>query len=159
MDNIPELSLDVLGLRIGYLVIRVERNIDHEHWDVQLFCQVFVPFDHAVTDVVTAKYKVRHRHILLRSGFQFCISKGDTCICADIVGVALALCLVTHSLTAASCCNTSCLVFRVADIQSKGLRNFYREVAGTPANHLSAFFGLHRITVSLCRDLAQLKLC
>ena len=158
MDRGPELCFDILHLSIRNLIIGVERDIDHDQRNVQLFGEVLVPFDHAVADVVAAEQKIRLGHVLLRSILDLGVSQADTGIRTDIIGIAVCFTYFTQTGAAAACSNAGSLVFRVNDGQAQCFRDLYREIAGAPANHLAAFFGFLCIRVSLGCDLAQLVL-
>ena len=118
MDSIPELLTDISHLGIGYLVIRVKRNIDHDQRNVQLYSQVLIPFDHTVTDIVAAKQEIRLGHILLRRILYLAVGQADTGICTDIVGITVCFTDLTHTLAATSGCDTGCLVLRITDVKA-----------------------------------------
>ena len=138
LDGCAELIAHISDFRIGYFVIRVEGDIDHDHRNIEFLCEVLIPLDHAVADVVATEKKIGLGHILLGSALDLRICKADPCVSADIVGVAVCLGDVAHALAGAACSDTCCLVLGIDNCQSEGLRNFYGEVAGAPANHLTA---------------------
>ena len=45
MDSIPELSAYISYLCIRYLIIRIERDIQHDHRDTELLREILIPFD------------------------------------------------------------------------------------------------------------------
>ena len=155
-DRIQELRTDVGDLRIGDFVIRIEGDIDHDHRDVQLSCEVLIPFDHAVADIVAAEHIVRQRHRLFRCFRPARIGQRDPGIGADIIGITLSFGNGTQAFAAASGSDRCSLILGIADIESQRFRDLDREVAGAPADQFPAGFRFRHIVIGLLRDHIQL---
>lgn len=58
---------------------------------MKLFCNVFIPFDYGVTDIIAAEYEVRHGNIACRTVLNIHISQVDPCIGAQVIGIPITL--------------------------------------------------------------------
>ena len=158
MYHIPELGGDVLHQRVGHVVIGVEGDIQHDHGNVQLLRQILIPLDHAVADVIAAQHHIGHGHVLLGAGFQLGVGHGDTGVGADVIGVAIGLRHVAHTLTGAACGDTGGLILRIYGGDAQGLRDLHGEVAGYPCHGDAVLLGLDGVHKGVSGDLAQLIL-
>ena len=155
LDGCAELVADIGDFSVGYFVVRVKGDIDHDHGDIEFLRQVLIPLDHAVADIITTEKEIGLGHILLRRALNLGIGKADPCVRADVVGISVCFTDVAHALAGAAGRDTCRLVLGVNYCQAKGLGNFHGEVAGAPTYHFTAFLGSLCGRICFCCDLAK----
>ena len=156
--HIPELGRDVVDDGLGHVVVGVEGDVQHQHGHAQILCQILIPLDHAVADVVAAQHHIGHGHFLLGALLQLCVSQRDSCVSADVVGIAIGLCHVAHTLAGAAGGDTGCLVLGIHGGDPQRLGDLDGEVAGYPCHDLAFLLCLESVGVGIGGDFAQLVL-
>ena len=139
--------------------ITMQRNI-------QLYSQVFIPFQQCITNVVTCDYQIGQRNISCRRvnqniGFLTC----DSCffqtfhvthvystIRTAVDVVAFSCCNVQHIDSTFSCADTCCVCFGVNHSDTHCYAEFGRSYGCGPTNKVASCFSFLLRPGQLCSD-------
>ena len=160
-------SVSELVCNICFCIFRnrhcvVERYIDNDARNIQLYSQVFIPFQQCITNVVTCDYQIGQRNISCRRvnqyiGFLTC----DSCffqtfhvthvystIRTAVDVVAFSCCNVQHIDSTFSCADTCCVCFGVNHSDTHCYAEFGRSYGCGPTNKVASCFSFSCVLVS-----------
>jgi hypothetical protein len=117
-NGLQELPLDVPDILIAHLVLMVEGQVEHDHGDIQFLCDVLIPLEHGVADVVAAEDQVRLGDISRRAVQQLHICQINPGVGTDIRRISVALGVVDKFLGAFARADGGGVVFGIHGVMS-----------------------------------------
>ena len=122
----------------------VKGKIKENHGNIERFGNILIPFDYRVADVIAAEDHIRQRNIFRLGILYVHIAQIDSCIRANVRGIALTFCVRNERRRTLACTNGSGVVLRIDHSDIHGLQQLLRRNRCGPCHQTSFTFGTLR---------------